>query len=224
MAPIRTPVRPKRRPKPENPSLLFLRKFLQQGVRVASVAPSSKTLAAAICRHVDSAHPQTIVELGAGTGPVTAEVCRRMHPDSRLIALEIDADLARCAAQSFPQAQVLCADVRQLPDILAQHGVTHIDLLLNGLPTPSLPRSINQVVLETFHHLAPEGWFSQLTVMPYVYMPLYRKLFERVHFDLVFRNVPPGGVYHCQYLRSDYLRHLPGAKPRKHKVAAARKS
>ena len=217
MSPIRTPSRAKRPPKPENPSLLLLRKFLQQGVRVASVAPSSRALAGAICRHVNPCIPQTILELGAGTGPVTAEVCRRMHPDSRLMALEIDADLARCTALSCPKAQVICADVCQLPAILADQGVTKIDLLLNGLPTPSLPHSINQVVLETFSNLSPQGWFSQLTVMPYVYMPMYRKLFERVHFDLVVRNVPPGGVYHCQHLRHDFMDHLPGHKPRRQK-------
>ncbi len=215
MSPLRTPVRRHRRSKPINPSLLFLRKFLQQGVRVASVAPSSRPLAAAICRHVDRSRPQTIIELGAGTGPVTAEVCRRMHPNTRLLAIEIDPDLARCAQQSCPRAQVLCADVSNLPAVLAEHGITQIDLLLNGLPTPSLPRPINQVVLETFDKLAPQGWFSQLTVMPYIYMPMYRRLFERVHFDLVVRNVPPGGVYHCQHLRHDYAAHLPGHQPRR---------
>jgi hypothetical protein len=62
------------------PRLLFLRKFLLEGRRVASVAPSSRSLARAATRCIDRSRPQVIVDLGAGTGPVTELRSRPLPP------------------------------------------------------------------------------------------------------------------------------------------------
>lgn len=196
----------------EKPGLLFLRKFLRHGTRVASVAPSSRALATAMCRHVADDRPQTIVELGAGTGAVTRVAIERMHPESRLLAVEIDADFAAVLAERCPRAEVLRCDVRDLTEALAERGVERVDVMLSGLPTPSLPRAVNAEVFATAARLldGEAGVFSQLTVMPWIYWPTYRRLFERVAFDLVPANVPPGGVYHCRTFRADWRSRVPG--------------
>ncbi|GIW77028.1 MAG: phospholipid methyltransferase [Phycisphaerae bacterium] len=195
-------------PKPEK--LLFLKKFIRHGKRVASFAPSSRSLAKAMCLGVTPYKPQVIIELGAGTGAVTSEVARYMHPESHLLAIEIDPTFARHLQHAVPQARVVVADVSTLPQVLMSCGLSRFDLLLNGLPTPSLPKSVNRVVLETFAKLSPGGTFSQLTIMPWVYKPTYVRLFEKVRFHLVIKNAPPGGVYHCQQLRPDWEHHVPG--------------
>lgn len=195
-------------PKPDK--LLFLRKFIKHGKRVASFAPSSRALARAMCARVDAHRPQVIVELGAGTGAVTREVARRMHADSRLIAIEIDPTFADHLRHAVPKAEVVVADVKDLPDVLASVGVTRFDLLLSGLPTPSLPKRLNAIVLDTIARSSPDAVFSQLTIMPWVYKPTYVRLFEDVAFNLVVKNAPPGGVYHCQGLKPDWREHVPG--------------
>lgn len=195
-------------PKPEK--LLFLKKFIRHGKRVASFAPSSRSLAKAMCLPVDPRQPQVIVELGAGTGAITREIVRRMHPESRLVAIEIDPTFAHHLRHAVPRAQVVVADVLTLPQVLASCGLSRFDLLLNGLPTPSLPRRLNRVVLETFAALSPQAIFSQLTIMPWVYKPIYVRLFEDVRFHLVVKNAPPGGVYHCHRLKPDWEDHIPG--------------
>jgi phospholipid N-methyltransferase len=194
----------------ESPASLFFRKFLRHGTRVASVAPSSRSLARAMCAHVDADRPQTILELGAGTGPVTEEVARQMHPDSRLLAVEIDRDFADMLQRRCPRAEVICCDARDLADELAARDVDTIDLVLSGLPTPSLPRAVNEPVLACVERWAPDAIFSQLTVMPWVYQRMYRRLFHDVRFTLVPANLPPGGVYHCRGLRATWNEHVPG--------------
>jgi len=189
---------------------LFVRKFLTQGTRVASFSPSSRSLSEAMCRHVDTSRPQTIVELGAGSGAVTAVAAECMHPDSRLIAVELDADFAARLAQRGLGVEVICGDVRELPGALAQRGVEPVDVVISGLPTPSLPGAVNRAVFEWLAEQPAGTVFSQLTVMPWVYKPLYTRLFRDVAFNLVTRNLPPGGVYHCTGLRGDYADHLPG--------------
>jgi len=211
---------PERRPTISSPSndpkpvaedrWLFLRKFLRHGTRVASIRPSSRHLAGAVCRYVTPDQPQVILELGAGTGAVTKVAVERLHPESQLLAVEIDADFAAILAQTCPRATVLQADVRDLTGLLAERGITRVDLVLSGLPVPSLPKVINQAVFEAVRDLAADAWFSQLTLMPWCYLGTYRRLFESVDFQLVARDFPPTGAYHCRKLRPDFAERLPG--------------
>ena len=183
---------------------LHFKKFLQQGRGIASIAPSSRKLAIAACRGILPHRPQTIVELGAGLGPITAHAAQRMHPDSRLIAVERDPDFAAYARHVVPRAEVIVGDAGDIAALLAERQVTQVDLVINGLPTPSLPEAVKRRIFEWLANLPDPVLMSQLTVMPWVYLPMYRHLFDRVHFDLVLANVPPGGVYHCQGLRPEY--------------------
>jgi phospholipid N-methyltransferase len=197
---------------------LFLRKFLKYGKRVASVAPSSPHLARAVCEHITPTHPQTILELGAGTGAVTTIAARRMHPDSTLLALELDPDFARILRQCCPQAHVIEADATTIATHLQALGIAHVDVVLSGLPTPSLPPTITLPIFETLQAVARTSYFSQLTVIPWLYLGMYRRLFHEVTFRPVWLNIPCGGVYHCRRLRSTFARHLPGQK--KHSTVA----
>jgi len=183
---------------------LHLKKFLQQGRGIASLAPSSRKLASAACRGISPHRPQVIVELGAGLGPITALATHRMHPDSRLIAIERDPDFAAYAKRIAPGAEIIAGDAIDIAHLLAERHIAAVDLVINGLPTPSLPTPVKRAIFEWMGNLPETVVMSQLTVMPWIYLPMYRRLFERVDFNLVFANVPPGGVYHCQGLRADY--------------------
>lgn len=199
---------------------MFLKRFVRHKKRVASFVPSSRFLANAATRHVRNDQPQTILELGAGTGAITSIALEKMHPESRLIAIEIDRSFARVLTARCPKATVLRCDARQLPRALADLHVRHIDLLVNGMPTPSLPPCVNEVVFDVYRRLAPDAVFSQITVMPWIYLPMYRRLFHDVKFDLVPANFPPGGAYHCQRLRHDYSMQLPGRKAELRRLTA----
>lgn len=195
---------------PSDGPWLFLRKFLRHGTRVASVMPSSRYLASAMCKLVRADQPQVILELGAGTGAVTKVALQRKHPDSQLLAVELDPDFSAVLAKDCPGAVALCCDVAELRDRLPAMGIHKVDLVLSGLPTPSLPKFVNEAVMSCFEQFAADAAFSQLTVMPLVYKPLYQRLFEQVDFQFVPLNFPSGGVYHCRRLRSDWREHLPG--------------
>ena len=157
-----------------------------------------------MCAGVDGRRPQTILELGAGTGAVTSMILRRMHPDSRLFSVEIDPEMAAIVEQRCPRATVLRADASTLRDRLGELGIDRVDQFINCLPTPSLPKATNRAVLECWRDFADGCAFTQLTVMPWVYLRTYQRVFEQVRFRLVPLNLPPAGVYHCHKLRTDY--------------------
>jgi phospholipid N-methyltransferase len=178
---------------------LMLTKFLARGRTIASFAPSSRWMAGAMVKDIDFDAARCIVELGGGTGPITAELLRRLNKRCRSIILEIDPDLCRHLQRRFPEAEILEADAADLDRVLDERGIDKVDHVLSGLPLPSIPEPIRDRIIEaSASRLAPEGTFRQLTIMPWVYYGLYRRYFQDVRFRFVFRNVPPGGVYICR--------------------------
>lgn len=192
------------------PTPSFWKKFKQHGMQVAMLRPSSVPLARAHCAHVSPDRPQVIVELGAGTGPVTEALSQRMHPESRLFALEIDADFAAVLRVRCPRALVLVEDAGNLIDIAVRYDLDRIDLLVCCLALPYIPRRAVSGIFGAFAALGANGWFTQQTLVPLLYRHMYTRMFEQVHFRPVARNLPPGGVYHCRGLRPEYHRRLPG--------------
>ena len=176
---------------------LFLGKFLRQGTAIASLAPSSPWLSRCTVRNIDWDRAKVLVELGAGTGPITQELLRVLPPTCRALIIERDPDFCvrlreRFPAGQHPHAEVLQADAADLDRLLLERGIEQVDHFLCGLPLPSFPPALRDRVLEVVRNrLAPAGTFRQLTNMPWIYYKLYRRYFSQVQFKLVFRNLPP---------------------------------
>lgn len=177
---------------------LLLTKFLEQGRGIASFAPSSRFMARAAVRGIDFETSRCIVELGAGTGPITAELLRRAGKNTRLIIVELDADLCRYLRRRFPDVEIIEADAADLERLLDERGIAKVDHIISGLPLPSIPEHIRQRILDvSARRLVANGSLRQLTIMPWVYYHMYRGYFTDVRFKFVFRNLPPGGIYLC---------------------------
>ena len=160
---------------------LFLGKFLRQGTAIASLAPSSRWLSRATVANIDWGRPNVVVELGAGTGPITRVLAERAGAGSRVLVVEREPDFAR---------------------LLRDRGIDRVDHVVSGLPTPSLPEDVRREVIRVVGEvLGPDGTFNQITEMPWVYLGLYRRLFEEVRFQFEPRNFPPAGVYFCRGVR-----------------------
>lgn len=187
-------------------NLLFLRKFFRHGVKIASVWPSSKHLARATIKHVDFDKAKVIVELGAGTGPITIEVVKRLKPGTKFIAIERDADFANILRDRFrdcPNVEIVQADVRDLEKILKARQIDAVDAFISGLPTPSLPPAVRRrMFVSVRRYMAPHGLYSNITEIPFLYWKYYKGVFKHVDFQFVVANMPPGGVYHCRSMRS----------------------
>ena len=127
-----------------------------------------------------------------------------MHPQSRVIAVELDDELHAIASARCPEVDVVRGSAGDIDSILDDRGIESVDCFLSCLPTPSLPREINRLVLDAWSRRCTSGTFTQITQIPWYYMPMYKRVFEEVSFSLVARNCPPAGVYHCRTLRADY--------------------
>ena len=177
----------------------MLRKFMKHGTSIASFSPSSRFLARSILKGIDFEAAKVIVELGAGTGPITAELVRRAKPGTKLIIIELDPDFCKRLRQRFPGHDVVEGDAARLDQILAERGIDKADHVVSGLPLPSFPKELCRAIIDSsMRALAVGGDFRQITNMPWVYKRMYKKYFSDVRFRFVPLNLPPGGVYVCK--------------------------
>jgi phosphatidylethanolamine/phosphatidyl-N-methylethanolamine N-methyltransferase len=185
-----------------NDHSLFLGKFLRHGTAIASLAPSSPWLSRRTVQNVDWKGARVLVELGAGTGPVTKVLVQKAHPDCKVIALERDADFARLLRSRFgaqPNLEIVEGDCRDLASILTERGIAQADYVISGLPVPSFPKDLQRDLFRVVRQiLSPQGTFNQITEMPWVYWRFYRRFFDEVNFSFEPRNIPPAGVYVCR--------------------------
>ncbi|MGO9597952.1 MAG: ornithine lipid N-methyltransferase [Isosphaeraceae bacterium] len=181
---------------------LFLGKFLRQGTAIASLAPSSPWLSRTTVRNIDWSKANVLVELGAGTGPITRVLAEKAAPGCKVVVLERDADFCRLLRERFENRdgfQIIEGDVRDLASILADRGIGQADHIVSGLPVPSFPVDLRQALFRVVSQvLKPEGTFNQITELPWVYLNFYRRYFESVEFIFEPRNLPPAGAYFCR--------------------------
>jgi ornithine lipid N-methyltransferase len=188
-----------------NDFTLFLGKFLKQGTAIASIAPSSRWLSAATLRNIAWDQARVLVELGAGTGPITRVIGEHVQPDCRVIVIERDPDFTRLLRERFqdrPNFEIVEGDVRELKSILADRGIATVDHVISGLPVPSFPRELQHDLFRNVRNvLRDNGTFNQITELPWVYWRFYRRFFEDVQFVFEPRNLPPAGAYLCRGVR-----------------------
>src|ERR1019366_9524117 len=105
-------------------STLFLREWFVNPQRTGAVAPSSPKLAAAMARWLPRNPESFVLELGPGTGAVTAALLKRGLREDRLVAVENNPTLTKLLRKRFPQAQIITGDA------------WHMDTLLRDLRVP----------------------------------------------------------------------------------------
>ncbi len=184
---------------------LFLGKFLRHGTAIASIAPSSPWLARTTISGIDWDRARVVLELGAGTGPITHALAQRAPEGCRILAVERDPDFVarlrdRFAARS--NVEIVAADVRDLASILAERQVEQVDEIVSGLPVPSFPKDLQRTLFRGVKSILREGGgYHQITELPLVYWGLYRRYFAEVAFLFEPRNLPPAGAYRCRGLK-----------------------
>src|SRR3954454_15554001 len=175
----------------------FLRSFLDGPRRVGAILPTSRHTVRATLDMALVAQARLVVELGAGTGAYTREIVRRLGPDARLLAFELDPALAeRLAADvTDPRVQVITDSAANLGAYLDGRRP---EIIVSGLPFTSLPRSVREEILQAASSaLADDGVMLVLQYSPFMQRELERR-FGSVRRRLSLLNVPPAVLFACR--------------------------
>lgn len=146
----------------------FVAAYLRDPQVIGAVAPSSRSLAKALCVPYESAsRPATVLEVGAGTGPVTRELGRILRPEDRLDICEISGDLADILERDVLGNTNFAEPIAEGRVRLLRSAVQDIqsdrqyDFVISGLPFTSFELSVVQDVFGVIRRLLkPDGVFS----------------------------------------------------------------
>lgn len=137
-----------------------------------------------------------VVEFGAGSGVHTSELLRRMAPDGRLLAFEVDAQLSAALAAEIddPRLRLITASAEDVEQYLEG---ARVDVLVSALPFTSLPAAVRRRVLDISPAiLTPRGVMLVLQYSPLVQRDLERR-FAAVERRISPLNLPPAFLFRC---------------------------
>jgi phosphatidylethanolamine/phosphatidyl-N-methylethanolamine N-methyltransferase len=182
---------------------LILGHFVRHPGTVGTVAPSSTYLAREMVQAIDPTRPQTIVELGPGTGSFTDEILARLGDNDRFLAIEVEPDFVRQLRGRFPSTAIACASAADLASLAERHGLLPIDHIISGLPFATLPAETTEQILDAIQRvLRPGGTFTTFQYLHAYAFPravaFRRELSARLGGPpgraVIFRNLPPAFV------------------------------
>ena len=179
-------------------SSLFLREWLANPQRTGSVTPSSPQLAAAMARWLPRDPESFVLELGPGTGAVTAALIRRGLREDRLVAIEHNPALAKHLRKRFPLAHIITGDAWHMDRLLAEcpQPVSSVGAVISSLPLLNFPKAqAAQLAAKIRTVLEPRGRWVQYSYLLVKDRSRGADDFKHVASKIVWWNLPPARVH-----------------------------
>ena len=174
---------------------LFGQEVLSDPRRIGATCPSGPWLGRRMASHIPADHRGPIIELGAGTGPVTRALLDSGIPPERLFPVEQSPRLAEHLQKRFPGVQIIRGDARHLGAMLEEHTREKVRYIVSCLPFRSLPPEPGEAILQEAARVLGEGGrFIQFTYdLRNCRFPLFRR-FTLESTSVVWNNLPPARV------------------------------
>ncbi len=204
----------------------FLRQFREHFHTTGAVLPSSRWLARRLtwflAKRRPPGRPVRILEVGPGTGAVTARIVRLMAPKDTLDLVELNDEFVATLERRFrsePSFQRVAGQSRVHHCAIEEFASDRAyDFVISGLPFNNFSAElVERILADCVSRLAPAGvlsYFEYMFVRP-IRMRLGRRSERqrlravdavvqryleqfRIRRDWVFLNVPPAWVQHLQ--------------------------
>lgn len=145
-------------------NLRFLRALIARPKNIGAVAPSSRALGRAIARQLDPARPGPILELGPGTGVITAAILDHGIAPERLTLIEYDPEFAAAIAARFQGVHVIQGDAFDLDRTLGARHAEPFAGIVSGIPLLNFSMPSRRAYVEALAgRLAPNAPFVQFS-------------------------------------------------------------
>jgi len=211
---------------------LFWKQFREHYHTTGAIAPSGRALGAALARYVvqrepPDESPKRVLEVGPGTGAVTAQIVASLGPADSLDMVELNDEFASRLRERFETEssfQHVAARARVLHQRVEElSGTEPYDLVISGLPLNNFSTEDVEQILSVFEQLLRPGgtlsFFQYIGVRPAraavsgrvererlrgVGAALHRMLApHEIRREWVWTNLPPAWVHHVRWSTAD---------------------
>jgi len=165
---LRTQTAYKQQPRSAD-GLMFLKAWLKAPFLTAAMLPSGRLLSNALAAAIDPRVPGPVVELGPGTGPVTAALVNRGIAPDRLILIEYLPEFCKLLQSRYPTARVIQGDAFAAAAIIQKLDVGPLAAIMSCLPLYARPPEVRQQLLLDLLKLGRPG-------IPFVQATNFRRL------------------------------------------------
>jgi phosphatidylethanolamine/phosphatidyl-N-methylethanolamine N-methyltransferase len=174
----------------------FIRSWMEEPLSIGAVMPSGKPLARAMAKCVDPEMKGPVIELGPGTGAVTAALVEQGIVPSRLVLVEFNPTFCRLLRTRYPEATVVQGDAYGIKRLLASLLRQSAAAVVSGLPLFNRPLKFRlRLLTDAFALLAPGAPFVQFT---YAIVPPIPRSYSGARVrasERIWLNIPPARVW-----------------------------
>lgn len=203
--------------------LYFVRQLRGAFGSIGAIIPTSRHAARVMAAEVARRRgPKTILEVGPGTGAITAAIIKHLGPADRLVLCEINPGFVAYLRQRFEREPAFRRVRDQVTlhemSVTALEGRALFDNIVSAIPFTACPPDLVEAIFERYRELLRPG--GVLTYIEYAYL---RALKRRLHpaaraeaeavstileryirgyefrRDTVWRNVPPAWIRNLRF-------------------------
>ena len=172
----------------------MLARFLQSPRTIGCVCASSAFLGRALTEMIGPGPDNMVLELGSGTGSITAQILIRLASSDLLTCIEIDRRMCAQFRELFPGVRLLEMDCRKIGATFDGQTFSNI---ISSLPYRSLPRATTDSIFEQKIGLSNDRTVISMFSYDFVFSEYQRRYPIRlIARRNVWRNIPPAKVYH----------------------------
>lgn len=180
--------------------LKFFREAIRDIKTSGTIVPSSRFLTKRMVKHIDFDTVKVIVEFGPGNGIITKEILKRIQPQTKLIAFEIN-DRFFESLENIKHSQLIIEKVsaENIAQVLKKHGFDKVDCVVSSLPFTNIPQEISDRILSnTYEAMEDNSTFVQYQYSLTYYKKLKEVFNDKVKLSFEAFNIPPAFVYIAQ--------------------------
>jgi phospholipid N-methyltransferase len=173
----------------------FFKGWIRNPLGIGAFAPSGKSLAKLMAKDVGVS--ARVVELGAGTGTLTAALLATGIAPGNVHLVERDPQFVKILRRRFPRCHVVAADALELDTHFGTSA--GFDFVISGLPLLCFsPEKRYRALQQALHLLSPHGRLHQFTYAGRCPVDKDLRAMLRVDSALIGiapLNLPPAFVY-----------------------------
>lgn len=173
--------------------LFFVKNIIRPKVNASFVSSSVKA-AEAMLADIDFNNIDSVIELGPGTGPYTAEILKKCKSTTRVILIEIDTDYIRILHEKFGDRVIIeQIDAKDIELVVAKYGLVKPDLIVSALPF--LPNLQKVPLFNAIKKYTEQGTIFRFQI---IFQSAGKRIYKSLpirKLRFVLRNIPPLWIY-----------------------------